>query len=310
MRPSILKRVVALVIDSILLGIVGYISGIFLEDFYVSLGKYGTLIGTMVATLYFSVCQSGIAGGQTLGKKLTGMKVTDIHGNYLTLEKSLLRSSILFVPIMNIELLSGGNAMLPILLLVLLSIFASFYLVLINASRRCLHDILVSSVVTNEDATTFEVDEANDRSTRKLIPIAIMALLMIGAGIYQVLSENTLGQLLMARSKMENLPGVISVNELKSSVTTHYSSDGPPITYSSIQVKVRISDKREVSNEDSKYFDAIYKMIREEVPESANVDKIIITIYYGYNIGIASKTLSMSRSFEDEPKEEAEEIQT
>jgi uncharacterized RDD family membrane protein YckC len=75
LRPSVLKRVVALIIDFIVLGIVGFLSGLVLEDFYVSLGKYGTLVGTAITMLYFSVLQSNIGKGQTLGKKAIGARV-------------------------------------------------------------------------------------------------------------------------------------------------------------------------------------------------------------------------------------------
>jgi uncharacterized RDD family membrane protein YckC len=298
LRPSIFKRLLALIVDFTILGILGYISGLFLEDFYVSLGKYGTLIGSSITIVYFSILQSSIGKGQTLGKKAIGAKVTDLKGEYLSLDKSFLRSFIVFFPIMNVEIFSGGSGMLIILMLLMLTIFASFYFILVNKSRRCLHDILINSIVTNKEVIDIEIEEQNDRSIKKLIPIGVIGILMIGMGIYQTFSENTLSQLLSAKEKIENVDGVITVNEVKSSNTTYSSTNEPSRTYSSVQITVRIDDKNEASNLESKYFDNFYQIIKDEVPESEDVDGVSITLYYGYNIGIASKTQSVTKTFE------------
>jgi hypothetical protein len=85
LRPSVFKRLLALIVDFIILGIIGYVSGLFLEDFYVSLGKYGTLIGRTITIIYFSILQSSIGKGQTVGNKAIGAKVTNLQGEYLSL---------------------------------------------------------------------------------------------------------------------------------------------------------------------------------------------------------------------------------
>ncbi|RUT72838.1 RDD family protein [Ancylomarina longa] len=298
LRPSIFKRMLALFVDFLILGIIGYISGLFFEDFYVSLGKYGTLLGSTITIVYFSILQSSIGNGQTIGKKTIGAKVTDLKGGYLTLEKSFLRSFIVFFPIMNVQLFSGGNKMLIIVMLLVLTIMASVYFILVNKSRRCLHDILVASIVTKQDVTDIEIDEQNDRSTMKLIPLGLIVILMIGMGIYQTFTENTISQLLAAKEKIENKNGVIAVNEVKSSTTTYTSTNKPSRTYSSIQISVRIDDKNEASNIESKYFEDIYEIVKNEIPASQEMDGVTMTLYYGYNIGIASKTQSVTKTIE------------
>lgn len=298
LRPSIFKRLLALIADFIILGIMGYISGLFLEDFYVSLGKYGTLVGSSITIVYFSILQSSIGKGQTLGKKAIGAKVTNLNGEYLSLDKSFLRSFIVFFPIMNLEIFSNGSNLLILLILLMLTIFASFYFILVNKSRRCLHDILFDSIVTNQEVIDIEIDEQNDRSKKKLIPIGVICILMIGMGIYQTFSENTLSQLLSAKEKIESVDGVITVNEVKSSTTTYSNTNESSSTYTSVEITVRINDKNEVNNLESIYFDDIYQIIKDEVPDSENVDGIFITLYYGYNIGIASKKQSVTKTFD------------
>lgn len=296
-RPSIFKRLLALIIDFAILGILGFISGLFLEDFYVSLGKYGTLIGSSITIVYFSILQSSIGKGQTLGKKAIGAKVTDIKGEYLALDKSFLRSFIVFFPIMNINMFSSGSDMLIILIPLMLTIFASYYFILVNKSRRCLHDILINSIVTNKEVFDIEIEERNDRSINKLIPIGVIAILMIGVGIYQIFSENTLSQLFSAKEKIEDVDGVITVNQVNLSNITYSSINDTSRTYSLVQITVRIDDKNEASDLESKYFDDFHQIIKHEIPESEGVDGISITLYYGYNIGIASKNQSVTKIF-------------
>jgi uncharacterized RDD family membrane protein YckC len=299
LRPSIFKRLIALILDFIVLGIIGYISAIFFEDFYVSLGKYGTLIGSTVTIIYFSILQSKIGKGQTLGKKTIGAKVTNLSGEYLTVGNSFLRSFITFFPIMNVAIFSGGKAMLLVVMLLLLATFSSIYLIFINKSRRCLHDILISSVVLNQNVSEFQINELSDRSTKKIIPIGVVALLMIAGGLYQTFTENTLSQLLAAKERIESYSGVITVDEVKSGTTTYNSSNQPSKTYSSVKITVRVDDENEVSSMNSRYFDEFYKIIKTEIPESQTVDVVTITLYYGFNIGIATKTKSVTKTFEN-----------
>jgi uncharacterized RDD family membrane protein YckC len=62
---------------------------------------YGELIGffllTLPVVLYFAVQESS-AGQATWGKRKTGLRVTDLGGNRLTLKRSLLRSAVKFAP--------------------------------------------------------------------------------------------------------------------------------------------------------------------------------------------------------------------
>jgi len=298
-RPSIFKRALALMIDYMVLGIFGFVLGLFFEDFFVSLGKYGTLIGTIISIGYFSIFQSKIVQGQSLGKMAISSKVTDLNGEYLSFKKSFLRAFILVFPIMNIELLAGGKGMIVIMSIVSLLILASMYLIIVNKSRRCLHDLLIPSVVTYQSVSDFELEESRDRSSLKLIPLSVLAVLGLGMGLYQTYVTTDLSPLLSAKAEIENLEGVIGVNRIQSSVTTNYTTDSPKNTYSSIEVVVRIDDMLEASDVDSDYFEKLNDIIQKEVPEYKDADVILITLYYGYNIGIANKTRSVSNRYTD-----------
>ena len=64
------RRFFAFLIDSLIIGLIGRLSGLVFGDFYAQLGNSGLLIGAIIVLLYFGICNSKITNGKTLGKKL------------------------------------------------------------------------------------------------------------------------------------------------------------------------------------------------------------------------------------------------
>ena len=60
------RRLVALLWDGLILGIVGFVSGLFFFDSYAQLGPLGRLIGFGVESIYFGFLNSSI-GNITIG---------------------------------------------------------------------------------------------------------------------------------------------------------------------------------------------------------------------------------------------------
>src|SRR5690554_2843456 len=88
-------RVWALLIDSLILGVIGYLLGLTVEDFLVSIGNYGLLFGLVITVVYQTIFNSRIGNGQTLGKRAMNIQVVDIYGDTIDLGKSFLRALIL-----------------------------------------------------------------------------------------------------------------------------------------------------------------------------------------------------------------------
>jgi uncharacterized RDD family membrane protein YckC len=297
-RPSVFKRFLAIIVDFIILGIIGFITGLFLEDFYISLGVYGTLVGSAITILYFGILQSKIGEGQSVGKMAIKAKVTDLNGELLSIDKSLLRALIIYFPIMNAGIFTGGKGMVIVVALMVFVCLACIYFVLVNKSRRSLHDILLGSVVVYDSVYEVDIEEKKDTSLLKIVPLAVLFAILLGTGVYQTFSTNELSQLLVAKEKIEKQEGVLMVNEVSSNTTTISKMNEASVSYSSIQMTVRIDNEYEAADINSDYFDDFYKIIRTEIPESKDVDFVIITLYYGYNIGIAHKTRSVTKRFE------------
>ena len=155
MRPvaGFWRRVFAFFIDCLLLAIAGAVAGWMAFDAMASLGFYGRLIGFVVALAYFGVLNSRIGGGQTLGKRLLGVRVVDAQGRLLALPRSLLRYCVLGIPFAINGMPFGPTAMQWPWVSLLSAIAAGgmlsvVYLYIFNRrTRQSLHDLAVGSLV-------------------------------------------------------------------------------------------------------------------------------------------------------------------
>ena len=58
-------RILAMSLDSILLGVVGAVLGFSLFDMFAQMGVWARLVGFPIAFFYFGILNSGIGNGQT-----------------------------------------------------------------------------------------------------------------------------------------------------------------------------------------------------------------------------------------------------
>ena len=75
-----LRRIGAFFIDGLILGLFGFLLGLFLENYFVQIGGWGRLIGFSIALLYFGLLNSSLNKGQTIGKILLKINVVDTNG--------------------------------------------------------------------------------------------------------------------------------------------------------------------------------------------------------------------------------------
>jgi uncharacterized RDD family membrane protein YckC len=151
------RRIIALAIDSLIAALPCGILGAVFYDFFSRSEAYGFLVGFPLTLLYFGILGSSLGGGQTLGHKVTGIRVVDRNGKSIPLNRSLLRYTILLAPFL---LRSGAfpisgffvsKAILDWLMLV--STLAIIYLYIFNrTSRQSLHDLAADSYVVDADS--------------------------------------------------------------------------------------------------------------------------------------------------------------
>ena len=69
------RRVGALFIDSLMLGVLGVILGLSSESIFVKLGAWGPIVGFIIALFYFGIGNSAITGGQKLARNCLNSKL-------------------------------------------------------------------------------------------------------------------------------------------------------------------------------------------------------------------------------------------
>ena len=85
-------RIFAHIIDIILLGIIGVILSITLSGILIRMGIYGWVVSFGIVTLYYGLMNSRLTGGQTLGKMINNIRVSNLNGEPISVKRSLLRA--------------------------------------------------------------------------------------------------------------------------------------------------------------------------------------------------------------------------
>jgi uncharacterized RDD family membrane protein YckC len=85
------RRLLAFLIDCLILAIVGLVVGSIFFDAFAALGGWGKLVGFTIALIYFGTLNSTVGKGQTLGKRLVNIKVVNCEGEPISLHRSFLR---------------------------------------------------------------------------------------------------------------------------------------------------------------------------------------------------------------------------
>ena len=147
------RRVAAFLVDGVILGLIGYALGLVLFDAFVRMGPWGRCVGFGVAMAYFVPQESGRGGGQSLGKRLLGIRVVDAQGRALSPARSVVRFAVFGVPYflngavlpMNVATFAGG---FPLAMVALGGMLALAYLLVFNRrTRQSLHDLVVDAFV-------------------------------------------------------------------------------------------------------------------------------------------------------------------
>jgi uncharacterized RDD family membrane protein YckC len=292
------RRIGALFIDTLVLGVFGYLVGIFLEDTFVQLGGWGRLIGFAVSITYFGVMNSSIYSGQTIGKKILNIKVVDSSNSSISLPKSFLRYSFLAVPfslngaqITNEVLLS--YLMYPLSLIIFGGLLSITYLYIFNrVTRQSLHDIAVGTFVVNSDSPSEELPPVWKPHLVVVISLFIAATLVPAFTSDLVQSEPFKGLLATQEAISENDSIKYAGVTVGSSSFTSSDSGTTTTTFVKAQAflyKNNVDDVA-IANE-------LAETIIRTYPEALNKNLIQVTLTYGYDIGIASKWNSHNHQF-------------
>ena len=285
------RRIVALIVDSILLALGGFALGLVLEPVFIQMGGWSVFIGFFISLGYFGVMNSRYADGQTLGKKLLGIRVIDGNNQVISLGRSLLRYCVYGIPFaLQIDFLPVDEGffwlMYPIGALLVGGSFSILYLYLFNRrTRQSLHDLVVGTYVVYAGAKQEEVRKV---WTPHLVIVALWFILGgISPSFINILfSYGEFEQMLATRTLLLQEPGVNTVGIMASS-TSYYAdpADQGNTSQKSVDLAVYIDSNRVNEME---YAREIAEKVLVHYPEAMDKDVISVDLYYGYDIGIWS----------------------
>jgi len=283
------RRVGALFIDTLILGIAGFALGLFFESLFVQMGGWGRLVGFSISLIYFGIMNSSIAGGQTVGKKALKIKVVDSNNSPINLGKSILRYFILAVPFyLNGAQLSSeampSFLMYPLSLIIFGGLLSILYLYIFNrVTRQSLHDLAVGSYVV-------------DTNAKKLAPgmiwnahFIMVALLFLAAAVVPIFttqfaqSESFKGMLSIQSALSHDQSVAYATISIGSSTFNSTHEGAKTTTYISSQVFLKANN---ISDADLAR--RLATIVVANYPKALQKDTIHINLTYGYDIGITS----------------------
>jgi uncharacterized RDD family membrane protein YckC len=279
----------------LILGAVGLTAGFFFFDTFVRLGVAGRLIGFFAALLYFSIFDSSLANGQTLGKRLMKIEVINSCGESISVGLAALRFSILGIP----YFLNGFYIPIPgaPLIIEYLAEFIVFglggiliYLFLFNLpTRQSLHDLMTDTLVVR----TYPVATPPKIQIWKahLVIVSIWCIAVVPLlGYTSKLAQGGTPALLSQISQNIVLSGQASRGEvwmIKNHDFTHNRKSR--VLLANVHLRSRPADYKKLANH-------IASIILIKSPTAYNADTLTVTLSYGYDIGIARTSISWTVS--------------
>ncbi|MBS0160282.1 MAG: RDD family protein [Nitrospira sp.] len=282
------RRIGAAVVDALILGAIGACFGFLWFDQLAALGRTGRFIGGTIALVYFGALNSHIGQGQTLGKRLLKIRVTDAKGEPISLPRSFVRGSILLVPFaLNGTLTPPGPYEQLVGVVLSILIFgvgvAQVYLYCCNRrTGQALHDILVGTFVRDAGSTS----EIDLKMWKPHLAIAgVLSALVLGVVLLPYTSDppDFMPQLAEARRLAQSVvPDAHLSIWRKTSKMTTAGSGQTPASWVQLSVEMRVKPEN---------FESIADNIAMAMFRSSSgvgdVGQVVIVISYGYDIIIS-----------------------
>ena len=285
------RRFGAFFTDVIVLGTLGLVAGVVLREQFEALGGWGRLVGFAVTVTYFGFMESSWGGGQSLGKRLLGLKVMSKTGELLGRGAAFARAGIFSLAYLingaGIDL-GHGYKWLGASLVVLLFglIFGLFYLLIFNRrTRQSLHDLAVGAFVVRTGTTGPDLP-VEPVWRGHFLAIGTAVLIAIGGSVYLAQQTPSIDSKILSQlhAKILALSGV-STAEVKFGTSTSNNVVSKQLLIV-VKVTSSIVDREKLAPQ-------IAKAAMETMPEAMNQDVIVVYLTSGYDIGIFSSFNSM-----------------
>jgi uncharacterized RDD family membrane protein YckC len=293
-------------LDGMILGLVGMLLGFLMNDFFSQMGSQGLLVGFLISLLYFGLGNSKVFNGQTLGKKALQLQVVDRNFNTLLVPKSILRALIYTIPFFFLNYRIAGWSELSLSFIVKGVIFITFlivlpiHLILNTPTRQALHDLFAGTYVINLNGYSRQLSKS------RFLPILIsgfLAIVIIAFIVFlNVRKKDSKILLKELGSITEQIDKFTNVSHSSlSSITSSTKRLGSDSISKSTSLGITIVLKKDLisnlSTTDMENLNIVkdaVKLIINNYSEINNLDVIQVSLLYGYNIGIARSSRSLT----------------
>jgi len=279
-------RILALVIDGLMIGIAGFFLGLMFFDAFVKLGGWGRLIGFIIALLYFGILNSHIGGGQTPGKRITRIKVVGRDGRSISVKKSFLRYTILDVPFfLNGAMIPLADKMTASSIVIGMIIFgvggAIIYLYIFNRrTRQSLHDVATGTFVVRASVTQIPADVGIWKYHFAILSLWILIILIFTQIINSmILPRGPFPELLAVHKSIRNSGKVHDASVFSG---TSWDDNGERKYLTAIAIWKNKPASIEAATSEIAF------IILKEDPDIMDKDIVTVSVTYGFDIGIAS----------------------
>lgn len=289
---SLWRRVVAFVVDGILVGIAGSVVALPFFETFSHLGPWGRLVGFFMALPYFVILNSTIGNGQTLGKRWMHLQVVDVHGNTISFSKSLVRYAVFAVPYY-LNKISLPMTRTPWIVSSLIAVLifavggATLYLVLFNRhTRQGIHDLAAGSYVADAD----KIGPLKTQSIWKIhwaILASLLALLALATGILgnKLAKSGAFVQMLQDVRLIEDMEGVQQAGVQDLTWNSWSGGERKNIFVINVFWTGKSADEEAFANR-------VAKLILENDPKVQEHDLLSVRMIRGYDLGIAHAQVS------------------
>lgn len=294
------RRLGAFFLDGLVLGAIGWAAGLVLADHFVQLGLWGRLLGFCVAWPYFGLLNSRLGGGQTLGKRVLGIKVVNQRGDCLSAPQALMR----FLPLGAAWFLNGvpwPDAVLLSFWSYVLSVavfgvgLSLVYLFVFNrATRQSLHDLMVGSFVVRALGGHDEPVKAQPTWPAHL---AVCGVLLVGSAILpyfgQRAASNATFSPLLSIYKAVNATSWVSHAQVNQGQSFMVMAEKGKVSSTYLGIVAYIKDA-DINN--TTRARELARLALSADPAARQLDTIQVVLAYGYDIGIAASWQSRNQS--------------
>lgn len=309
-------RLLAFILDKLILGVGGGILGLLFRDFFAQLAQHGVLVGFFISWVYFGLLNSKLTGGQTPGKMALNIRVTDSDGNPVTPGKSFLRALVYIFPLYLLNYSFGipegsvFNVIWTVLVGSLLFIIP-IHMLLNKSVYQAIHDIMFGTFVIRTEA--YQRQQYLASPLRRIWIAGGIALAVIVAGITLTNTwkrgeiHQTFVEMRSLQKEIRTIEDIAQVIVSKGkSITTQTGVDGS-VRQDFLTIKIWTTGNYDLFGltqpeyENDRVVRKVVTKVLNEYPDVDQLTQIRVNIAYGYNIGIArsSKSITLIKSPEE-----------